>query len=271
MKRYRHYNKGMAVVLSCFGSVVEQQKYIELQDYIKQNLEELDIYLAFSSRMVLKLLKKKGIEYKNLPQVLADVDMAGYKNIIVSSINLFPTSEHTMLESIVNGFDSFSLANVRAADAIFTKAKETTNVLLELNSKLARADTANLYIIHGAPTLDNKGLGSIEYVSAFLKELNDNNFCCSLEGSFAFGALKGSIKAKIKKLSLKKIKVVPLLLVSGNHFVKDMVEIKEELEKDFEVEIATSLTKSPNFNLIEMDSIKDIILKNIKEQIAKLG
>ncbi len=59
--------------------------------------------------MVLKLLKKKGDDYKNLPQVLADVDMAGYKNIIVSSINLFPTSEHAMLESIVNGFE---LANI---------------------------------------------------------------------------------------------------------------------------------------------------------------
>jgi len=35
--------------------------------------------LSFSSRMVLKDLKRRGIEYKNLPQVLADVDMLGYR------------------------------------------------------------------------------------------------------------------------------------------------------------------------------------------------
>ncbi|NPA66052.1 MAG: cobalt chelatase, partial [Epsilonproteobacteria bacterium] len=36
MKRYRHYNKDTAIILSCFGSVIEQERYFEFQDYIQK-------------------------------------------------------------------------------------------------------------------------------------------------------------------------------------------------------------------------------------------
>ncbi len=68
--------------------------------------------------MVLKDLKRRGIEYKNLPQVLADVDMLGYRNIVVASINLFPTDEHELLIRTVNGFREFSYSNIRHTRAL---------------------------------------------------------------------------------------------------------------------------------------------------------
>lgn len=114
MKRYRHYNKGTAVILSCFGSVLEQDRYLELAEFIGDNLEDVSVYTAFNSRMVLKLLKKQqGKEFKNTPQTLADCDMKGYKRIVVASVNIFPTSEHEELQKVVDGFGVFSLSNIR--------------------------------------------------------------------------------------------------------------------------------------------------------------
>jgi len=46
---------------------------LELKREVEERFKEVDIFLSFSSRMVLKDLKRRGIEYKNLPQVLADV------------------------------------------------------------------------------------------------------------------------------------------------------------------------------------------------------
>jgi len=59
--------------------------------------------------------------------------------------------------------------------------------------------------------------------------------------------------------------------VSGNHYVKDMVEISDELGEHFESRIVPSQTASERFNLIELDSIRDIMFQNIKEEITKLG
>ena len=77
MKRYRHYNKDKAIILSCFGSVVSYKLYEELKKRVEEEFKECDVFISFGSRMVIKKLKKEGVEYKNLPQVLADVDMLG--------------------------------------------------------------------------------------------------------------------------------------------------------------------------------------------------
>ena len=270
MKRYRHYQKDKAIILSCFGSVVEAKKYEKLKEFIEDRFK-IDTFISFSSRSVIKILKKKGILYKNLPQVLADTDLEGYKKIIVSSVNLFPTDEHEMVKKTARGFREFSLSNIRVTKAIFTKSKDTTNFLSNLSKQISKDNTANLFIIHGTPLLDIPGSESISYVERLLPKLNPLNFVCSLEGSSPFYALKEHFIREFKKADIKKVQIIPLLLVSGNHFIKDMKEIMDELNRDFETFIAPSITESENFNLIEMEDIKEIISKNIEEEIIKLG
>ena len=271
MKRYRHYNKKRAIVLSCFGSVIEQQKYLDLQKLIEEKFSDCDVFLSFSSRMVLKHLIKNGEDFKNLPQVLADVDMLGYQHIVVSSINIYPTDEHEFLKKIVNGFNSFSLANVNHTNAILTKTKDTTEFLKELNDQVSQKDTANLYIIHGTPKLDTAGIEAINYTASFLELIGENNYACSLEGAMPYFDIHDVIKAKMKKDGVKKVQVVPLLLVSGNHYIKDMNEIKDDLANEFESSIVPTLTHGQHFNLIELPKIQNIIMKNLEETFKMSG
>ena len=272
MKRFRHYNKKRAIVLACFGSVIEQQKYLDLENVIVEKFPDCDVFVSFSSRMVIKLLKKKkNEEYKNLPQTLADIDMLGYKHVVVSSINIFPTDEHEVLKKIIDGFKNFSLANISFTNALLTKAKDTTAFLKDLNEQISKDDTANLYVIHGTPKLDTVGIDSINYTSSFLELISENNFTCSLEGAFPYFEINDVIKSRIEKLGLKKVQVVPLLLVSGNHYIEDMFEIKDDLSDKFESFIVPSLTKSEKFNLIELPMIQNIIEKNIQNTFKMMG
>ena len=272
MKRFRHYNKKRAIVLACFGSVIEQQKYLDLESSIVEKFPDCDVFTSFSSRMVIKLLKKKkNEEYKNLPQTLADIDMLGYKHVSVVSINIFPTDEHEVLKKIVDGFKHFSLANISCTNALLTKTKETTAFLKDLNEQISKNDTANLYVIHGTPRLDTVGIDSISYSASFLELISENNFTCSLEGAFPYFEINDVIKSRIEKLGLKKVQVVPLLLVSGNHYINDMFEIKDDLADKFESFIVPSLTKSEKFNLIELPMIQNIIEKNIQNTFKMMG
>ena len=271
MKRYRHYKKDKAIVLSCFGSIIEQKQYEKLKLIIQKEFKDCEVFLAFGSRMVLKELNKEKTIYKNLVQTLADVDMLGFKNIVVASINLFPTDEHEVLKDIVDGFNNFSLANIRYTNAILTKTKDTTLFLKELDKTISSKNRANLYIIHGTPKLDTSGIDSIEYSAEFLEMINKNNYTCSLEGAFPFFAIKDALIKKMQKDGIKKVQVVPMLLVSGNHYIKDMVEIRDELSPYFNSSIVKSITKDKKFNLLNIPMILDIIKVNIKEEIIKLG
>ncbi len=60
-------------------------------------------------------------------------------------------------------------------------------------------------------------------------------------------------------------------MVSGNHYIKDMTEIKEDLSDSFESFITPSLTQGENFNLLELAKTQEIILSNIKESFKMLG
>lgn len=277
MKRYRHYNKGTAIILSCFGSVIEQEKYLEFEKFIQNSFPHTPVFTAFSSKMVIKELAKKGELYKNLPQVMADVDMEGYKRYIVVSVNIFPTDEHEVLIRIVKGFRKFSLANIRYTNPLLQKTKETSNYLNLLDSKIreANADVINLYIIHGVPVLNLGGLEAVNYTANFLKMINERNITCSLEGEFPFFAIKDAIKCNILKITggdkSAKVQIVPMLLVSGNHYDKDMKEICEEVAEYCDASIVPSFTQDTKFNLIGQDAVKEIFKENIAVELKKLG
>jgi sirohydrochlorin cobaltochelatase len=87
----------------------------------------------------------------------------------------------------------------------------------------------------------------------------------------AYFEINDVIKSRIEKLGLKKVQVVPLLLVSGNHYIEDMFEIKDDLSDKFESFIVPSLTKSEKFNLIELPMIQNIIEKNIQNTFKMMG
>ncbi|MDQ7060527.1 MAG: sirohydrochlorin cobaltochelatase [Sulfurimonas sp.] len=277
MKRYRHYNKGTAIILSCFGSVIEQEKYFKFEKYIQDEFSEIPVFTAFSSKMVIKALAKEGKVYKNLPQVMADVDMEGYKRYIVVSVNIFPTDEHEVLIRMVKGFKKFSLANIRYTNPLLQKTKETSLYLKDLDETIRKEnpDIVNLYVIHGVPVLNLRGLESVSYASDFLKMIDENNLTCSLEGEFPFYALKDVIKKEILKRKernpLLKVQVVPMLLVSGNHYFKDMIEISEEINEYCTCSITPSLDESSKFNLLGQKNVRKIFRDNIEVEIKKLG
>lgn len=277
MKRYRHYNKGTAIILSCFGSVIEQDKYFKFKKFIQEHFRDISVYIAFSSKMVIKELAKENKIYKNLPQVMADVDLEGYKRYIVVSVNIFPTDEHEVLIRIVKGFKKFSLANIRYTNPLLYKTKETSLYLKNLDKTIRKKheDIINLYVIHGVPVLNIGGLESVSYTANFLKVINKNNLTCSLEGEFPFYAIKDSIKEKVLECKKSnpniKVQVVPMLLVSGNHYFKDMIEIAQEVGKYCDSFISPSLDDTAKFNLLGQSEVREIFKSNIEIEIKKLG
>jgi len=255
---------------------VEQQRYFEFEEYIKEQFSDIDIFMAFSSKMVIKALAKEGKRYKNLPQVMADVDMEGYKRYIVVSVNIFPTDEHEVLIRIVKGFREFSLANIRYTTPLLHKTKETSLYLKELDEKIrGDREIINLYIIHGVPVLNLGGLESVSYASNFLSRINSNNITCSLEGEFPFYAVKDAIKdeilLKIESNPKLEVQIVPMLLVSGNHYEKDMKEIRDEVSKYAKAKIVSPLDATNKFNLLGQDEVREIFRDNIKIELMKLG
>ncbi len=277
MKRWAHYTKDTAILLAAFGSIPGKEKYEDLKKYIQKEIPGIPVYLSFASKSVLKALEKEGIHYKNLAQILSDLDLEGYKRIVVSSVNLFPTDEHESLKKTVDAFNQFSLSRIIHTGAIFTKVTDANRILKEIDDEVKNkyGDNNYLYIVHGAPYLDQPGSHSISYVKDFLKRINPLSLFCSLEHDYRFDMIKESLleaieqSCKVHNLP-REVKIIPLLLSSGSHFDLDVRKIKEYLGKSFQVDIVESFSKSDKFNLLEMDVVKSTIKRQIDEVINKM-
>ena len=256
MKRLRHYNKDLAVVLSVFGSSepAAMAQYEELKQEIKHGLPpETEVRMAISSRTVLKKLEEKGQKFLTLAEELANIDRQGYKKVVVASINLFPTDEHEHLLKIIDGFKNISPARYEVTAPVFAKSKLTNEFLKTLDDKLRQEYNVSgiVYIAHGSSNLTSAGNQTFLYVREYLKMLNSNNQFFTIEGVFKYD--KSFIDRK------GSILVVPLLLVAGNHMVNDIYEIKEELEG-----------KIPeDFCLLKLENTRKYFVDEIQEAIKR--
>ncbi|WP_413110271.1 sirohydrochlorin cobaltochelatase [Thaumasiovibrio sp. DFM-14] len=275
MKRLRHYTKGTAIVLSCFGSVVAQERYLDLQSKVQARYPECEVRLAVSSRMVIKKLASSHQHFEHLPSVLASLDLEGYQRILVVSCYLFPTDEHKQVEMITQGFKYFSLSAIDHTPAIIHHTHCATELLGELNEHFSQGSDINLFVHHGAPYLDNAGHQAITYCDTLLGQLSDKNISCSLEGATPFHLLKSALQDRLLSrqqgefAEKPKLRIIPLLLVSGNHFINDMESIKCQLEEYCEVELA-QCEDGTSFNLLSLRIVSDIIFKQIDQGLLRL-
>lgn len=267
MKRLRHYNKGTAIVLCCFGSVNQQAKYSSLRDQLDAEFENADLFMALSSKSVLKKLADP--EFKTLPEQLAALDRAGYQHICVISCYLFPTEEHQQLVNVVEGFRAFSLAKIEYTPAIIHQVKNANQILAALHQQFnCTENNYNLFIYHGAPNLDAAGYNSINYTQSLLTQLSSHNLVCSLEGGHPYGLIAQTLKQQLIKA--EQVRLIPLLLVSGNHFEQDVAEIAEQLKQITHVTTAPAIT-GDRFCLIDVVEVKQTLIVQTRECLTKLG
>lgn len=269
MKRLRHYNQGTAIVLSCFGSVAQMPRYQALAKRIQETYPNIDVRIAVTSRMVIKKLARKEQHYQHLPLVLAQLDLEGFQRILVVPVYLFPTDEYLQIQKTVAGFAGFSLANIEMTPAIIHDTQQANALMHAINQRFSKGGASNLFICHGAPYIDNAGHQAISYVDSMLSKLSHNNSMCSLEGAWAYRFIAPEFIRKTEQQQIDEVRLIPLLLVSGNHFENDVHEIKQQLSDSFSVSIAEPI-EGESYCLLDEPQVHTIIDKQIKDGLVRL-
>lgn len=280
MKKLRHYDKNIAVVLSVFGSseMPAMKQYHDLEEHVKQNVPtDIELRIAISSKTIMKKLEKQGHHYLTLLEQLANLDRLGYKKVIVASINLFPTGEHEYIQKVVDTFKNVLIAKYEITAPLFTKAKQTNDFLCILNNKLrTKYDISNiLFIAHGAANLASPGNSTFAYIREYLKVLNPRNYLYTIEGAFPYDQCHFLREVELENKNFiedNRLLVVPLLLVAGNHFKNDIIEIKEALNEEFtEVIIPECSCDTDGFSLLKISATLDYFVDEIKETIERIN
>lgn len=210
-----------AILLSFFGTtrLREHERVIDkFVNGFKQEFNDCDVKICFTSRIVKKILEKKGMSFNDECEAIKKLKEAGYKDIRVVSTNIIPGKEYKKLKNVSNRLTSPFISN----------AKDIMKHLDNMTSFELKDNEEFIYVGHGTDHIADRIYEDID--DAF-RAHNDKFHMMSIEGELNLDSVIENLSKVTKTIYLR-----PFMLVSGVHMLEDIASddedsIKSMLEK----------------------------------------
>lgn len=254
-----------AILLVAFGtSVPEARKALDrIDEQVKKTFPNVKVTWAYTSKIIRKKLAKQG-EILDPPTVaLAKLIEDGYTKILVASLHTLPGAEFHDLGRDVEAFQSIagrsggkvflSRPLLSSSDNMEAVAKA---VIKEVPKSRKPAD-AVLLMGHGSE--HHPGDAVYAALNYWMEGIDPRVFVGTVEGRPRIEY----IIPKLKKIGTKKVFLMPLMAVAGDHARNDLCGEEEDswksiLKKDgFQVECVLKGTG-------EMPGVVEVWLANMK-------
>lgn len=217
-----------AILVVSFGS-----SYAEARDNcihpieiaLSKTFPEYEVRRAFTSRKIMKILRDQGIAIQSESEALQALCAEGYEKIIVVPTHILHGIEYELVKSAAPGLP------------VSEPLLETDDDLIWLAGLLediaAKEGRPLLMMGHGTDHIADETYARLK------KKLPDSVYLACVEGAHRLEFLLPALQ----KLSEKKLSLMPLMLVAGDHARNDMAGKTEDswksiLEKNgFEIQI----------------------------------
>lgn len=217
-----------AVLVVHFGTTYDETRALTL-DAINREMAQafpgIEIREAYTSRIVMRRLKARGIDKPNPAEALQKLKADGYTHILIQSTNIIEGIEMESLRKDVASLDT-AFKDVRIGNPLLYTPEDYEAVIAALTPE-ERADSPTLLVGHGTYTPATAQYAMLDYM------LKAKGF-----GHYFVGTIEGyptfdNVLAQIKTAGIQKILLRPFMFVAGDHANNDIaVDWKEALEKE---------------------------------------
>lgn len=257
-----------AILVVSFGtSYLEPLKNsIEnVENKIRNQFKDYDVHRAFTSHMIIKKLEiVHGFIVEKPEELLERLYIEGYEEVIIQPLHIIPGEEFSYIKNIEVYFkDKFK--SIKVGRPIFyyqgiEGLPEDYSLFIKSIKGIIEGEEAVVMMGHGTVHPSNAVYGALQSV------LNDEGY-----KNVFVGTVKGypnftSVLNKIKKRGIKKVLLMPLMLVAGNHAINDMTSEKDNSWKSMleaegiEVKLWTKgLGEVDEFAQLYIDRVDDLI------------
>ena len=259
-------NDKASVLMVHFGTTFDgtRKNTIDaVNDEAKKEFPDMEIREAYTSRIIMRRLKERGIVKDNPAEALDKLAKEGYTHIIVQPTNVINGVESKTLEQQLEMYkDKFK--EIRTGSALLSTPEDYKAVAEIINKEVGELadDEAVVLVGHGTHDSGNAAYPAMDYTA---KSMGYKFYVGTIEGFPEFDdVVKG-----LKKDNIKKVILMPFMFVAGDHANNDIaVDWKEALEKEgFTVEVKlTSLGMMEDIRKMFIDHAK-FMLENKKEDM----
>ena len=215
---------------------------------------------AYTSRIVIRKLKGRGMEKQTPLEALLALRAEGFTRVIVQSTTLLEGAEMESLRRDVASVQSF-FQDIRVGTPLLYDVADCQKVVDILAARHADAADARqkahvVLVGHGTYTPATATYSQIDYM-----------FSAQGHPLFHVGTLEGyptfeTMLARLKEAKARKVTLVPLLFVAGDHASNDIaVDWKEALEAEgLQVDLHIE-------GLGEIPEIQNIYIEHIRQSL----
>ena len=206
-----------AILLAAFGTSVPsgRRAYENIERIIKKQFPDTPVYWGYTSSFIRKKLNYK---IKSPIESLKEIKKAGINNIIVQSLHVFEGEEYKELKENTTNFAKKNHLNLSLGKPLLVSYQDTKECAAALLDSLEQKqqNTGFLFMGHGNP----EGTGDTTMLALHheLRKINDNSALATISSDFNLAKVKNIfIKKKIKKIYL-----LPAMIVAGDHASNDL-------------------------------------------------
>lgn len=249
-----------ALLMVHFGTTYDETrgKTIDaINEKARASFPELTVREAYTSRIVIRKLKERGIEKLTPLEALIRLRADGFTRVIVQSTTLLDGAEMESLRRDVASVEGF-FEEVRVGTPLLYSVDDCARVCEILSARHADAADARqkahvVLVGHGTYTPATATYSQIDYL--FTAQGQPLFHVATIEGYPTFDTML----ARLKAAKARRVTLVPLLFVAGDHASNDIaVDWREALEKEG-LQVDCRLE-----GLGEIPEIQDIYIEHIR-------
>ena len=252
-----------AILLVSFGtSDPEAAKAFELiENRARDKFPGVELRWAFTSRMIRAKLAKQGKLLDSPETAFARLMDDGYTHVAVLSLHTIPGEEFHELYQNAHLFGQMAggFQKVLVARPLLSSSKDMETVAQALLKTIPGRKTGDAVIFMGHGTERHPADAIYLAMNQVFQEIDPNAFVATVEGSNSLE----TVTPKLKKRKVKKVFLVPLMSVAGDHAKNDMAGDEADswksilTDKGFKVEpILKGTAEIPEIVDVWLDHLK---------------
>lgn len=244
------------IIVASFGTSYEEtrKKCIEtIEDKIKEKYYDYHITRAFTSRMIIKKLKKRDNLYIfNEKEAMEDMKKKGIEEVYIQPLHIIPGHE----------YEKLTFLGLKVGKPLLYSDRDYEKIVSHLEIGELNKKEALVFMGHGSDHDADMAYKKLE--KSYRNKGIDNVFIATVEGKRTIE----DVVADLKKANILKVVLRPFMLVAGDHAINDMASDEEDswksiLKKEgFEVEIILR-------GLGEYKIIQDIYLSHLEQLLEE--
>lgn len=252
-----------ALLMVHFGTTFDDTRAATIDainEKAKNEFPEMKVVEAYTSRIIISRLAKRGIVKPTPREALLKLAAEGYDHVFIQSTNVIDGIEAESLRNEADYMVPF-FKDLRIGRPLLYSIEDCLNVekiLAERYSSPKGKNSAVVLIGHGTETPANAIYSQMDYM--FGAEGNPDFHVATVEGYPTFE----TTLAKLKSSKVKNVTLIPFMFVAGDHARNDIAgDWKENLEKEgFKVSVIIE-------GLGQIPAIQDIYIQHIKDGLKE--